>query len=324
LRRPFRSSSAEPVDASARAPAREADAKRTERPKDVGWEFDAGSRIAPERSVLKRLGGGTRYDVYLVWDERLYALVVAKVLRPDQVEDEGALRELRREAELLERLAHPVLLRGFGAVLGGPHPHVVVEHLEGPTLSRLIRRQRTLPLEQALPLALHVAAALHYLSTEDVVHLDVKPSNIVMGVPPRVIDLSIARSLERAARVTVPIGTDPYMAPEQCDPKAWPGRIGFATDVWGLGATLHHAVGGDRPFRRPDDAGAGDDPAVRFPQLIAEPSPLPSDVPRPLEELVFRMLAKDPAERPTAAAVAEALEPLVPSPPRRPRPGRGG
>jgi eukaryotic-like serine/threonine-protein kinase len=70
----------------------------------------------------------------------------------------------------------------------------------------------------------------------------VKPDNIVMDVPPPVIDLSIACSLERAARVTRPLGTDAYMAPEQCLPAEYPGQIGPASDVWGLGATLHHCV----------------------------------------------------------------------------------
>ena len=66
--------------------------------------------------------------------------MVAKILRPDLVEEEYALRGLRREMEALEALAHPVLLRGFDAHIEGPHPHVLVEHLEGPTLQRLIRR----------------------------------------------------------------------------------------------------------------------------------------------------------------------------------------
>jgi len=143
--------------------------ERPDEGKEAGpssWDFEGGEAIAPGRSVLKRLGGGTRYEVYLSWDDRLCALVVAKILRPDQTEDPRALKELRREAEIVDRLAHPVILRGFDAVLDGPRPHIVVEHLEGPTLRRLIKRQRRLPLEQALPTAVHIAAAVHYLSTE--------------------------------------------------------------------------------------------------------------------------------------------------------------
>lgn len=100
---------------------------------------------------------------------------------------------------LLDRLAHPALVRGFGGVLDGERPHLLLEHVEGPTLERLLRRHGPLPLEQLLPLALHVVAALQFMAAERIAHLDVKPGNIVMSAPPRLIDLSIARSFEDAA-----------------------------------------------------------------------------------------------------------------------------
>jgi serine/threonine protein kinase len=283
-------------------------------PDRPSWGLDEGAPIAPGRTVLRAIGGGSRYEALLVWDERLYAIMVAKVLRPDQAEDEHALRELRREAEALERLAHPVIVRGFDAVLDGLYPHLLIEHLEGPTLRRLIKRGGPVQLLQALPLALHVASALHYMAREGMVHLDVKPDNIVMGVPPRLIDLSIASDLERAARLRGPIGTDSYMAPEQCGAG---GGMGPASDVFGLGATLFHAVTGYKPFPRERGARDSDDPEVRFPQLTRDPLPLPEPLPSPLARLVERMLARDPSARPAAGAVATELEPLVAALPRR-------
>ena len=294
---------------------------RTEK---ASWELEEGAEIAPGRSVLRALGGGSRYEVFLVWDERLFALMVAKVLRPDQADDSHALRELRREADLLERLAHPVIVRGFDAVLDGPHPHLLIEHLEGPTLRALIRRGGPLPLEQLLPLALHVAAAIHYLAEEQIVHLDVKPDNIVMGVPPRLIDLSVARSHERAARLSGTVGTDAYMAPEQCDTSAYEGRIGAPADVWGLGATLFHALAGSVPFPRPKGARESEDPSVRFPQLFEEPGELPARLPDELTDIVLDTLEKDPAERPSAAEFVSALEPVVAGLPRKITLGRRG
>jgi eukaryotic-like serine/threonine-protein kinase len=283
-------------------------------PDRSSWGFDGGAAIAPGRTVLRELGGGSRYEALLVWDERLFAIMVAKVLRPDQAADAHALRELRREAEALERLAHPVIVRGFDAVLDGPRPHLLIEHLEGPTLRRVIKKGGPLPLQQALPLALHVAAALHYMALEGMVHLDVKPDNIVMGVPPRLIDLSIACGLERAARLRGPIGTDSYMAPEQCVRQ---GSMGSACDVFGLGATLFHALTGRKPFPRKPAARDSEDPFVRFPQLTEEPLPMPECVPARLARLVARMLDRDPASRPSPAEVASALEPLVAALPRR-------
>jgi len=281
------------------------------------WGFEPGDEIAPGRSVVRAIGGGRRYEVFLVWDDRLFSLVVAKVLRPDVAGEDRARDEVREEAEALRRLAHPVIVRGFDAVVDGPHPHVLIEHLEGPTLRQLIRRGGPAPLEQLLPLAAHVAAALHYMAVVGMVHLDVKPDNIVMGVPPRLIDLSIARTLERAASSRSPLGTDAYMPPEQCAPAEHPGAIGPASDVWGLGATLHHAVSGEVPFPRPREARDSEDPRVRFPQLEGEPRPLPERTPAALRGLIARTLSKLPADRPSASELVLELEPLVADLPRK-------
>jgi serine/threonine protein kinase len=277
------------------------------------WGLEEGDAIAPGRTVLRRLGGGRRFEVFLVWDDHRLAVLVAKVLRPDHAEDPLALRELARESEWLARLGHPVIVRGFDAVLGGRFPHVLIEHLEGPTLRELLERGAGLPLEQLLPLGLHVASALHYMAGEGLVHLDVKPDNVVMGAPPRLIDLSVASPIAETRRLARPVGTDAYMAPEQCAD----GELGAPADVFGLCATLFHALTGRVPFPRADGARESPDPAVRFPQLVRGPEPLPRRVPRDLAAALRAGLARDPAARPTAAGLAGALEPLVARIPRR-------
>ena len=287
------------------------------------WELEEGDEIAPGRSVLKPLGGGHLYEVYLVWDDKLFAVMVAKLLRPDLADDERARRGLEREAKALARLSHPVLLRGFDAALDGELPHVLVEHLEGPTLRRLIKRTGPLPAQQLLPLALHVAAGLHYLAGEEMVHLDVKPENIIMGIPPRLIDFSLVQPLERARRITGWIGTRAYMPPEQCAPGV-AGQIGPASDVWGLGATLYHAIVGHTPFGRGRSKESGAPLEDRFPQLTDEPAPWPGHVPPALAEAVSACLRKDPEERPTAAELALSLEPQVAALPQKLRLGRRG
>ncbi len=282
----------------------------------ASWELGEGDRLVEGRTALRRLGGGSRYEAYLVWDELLLSVCVAKVLRPDQASEAKALQDLRREAEMLESLAHPVIVRGFDAVLDGPRPHLLIEHLEGPPLRRMIKRGGPAPLDQLLPLALHIASALHYMGDVGHVHLDVKPDNIIMGVPPRLIDLSIARTLDRAARSAGPLGTDAYMAPEQCGVPGWGEPIGAPSDVWGLGATLYHAASGRRPFPRESGAGQSADVTVRFPQLTVEPEPLPTFLPSDLRDLVADMLRTDPASRPSAAEVAVRLEPQAEAQPR--------
>ena len=211
-----------------------------------------------------------------------------------------------------------MVVRGFDAVTEGRFPHLLTEHLEGPTLHSLLERHGRLALEQLLPLGMNVASALHYLSREGLVHLDVKPDNVVMGAPPRLIDFSAARTVAEAARIRRPVGTDAYMSPEQCG-AGRPGTpdAGPASDVFGLGATLYHAVAGQRPFPRTPGASESDALELRFPQLAHAPAPLPRRTPAPLVALLDAMLAPAPADRPTAAEVAGALEPVVADLPHR-------
>ena len=279
------------------------------------WAFSEGEEVVPGRAAVRLLGGGHRYEAWLVWDDRLRALVVAKLLRPDQVEDPGARRLLTAEAELLERLAHPLVVRAFAAETTGPRPHLVLEFVDGPRLSTLIRRYGLI-LEQSLPLALNLCSALHYLAAEGVVHLDVKPRNIIMAGSPRLIDLSVARRLDELESLRGPVGTDAYMAPEQCDPGRR-AEIGPATDVWGLGVTVHEAFTGRLPYPRPDAR-------MRHPQQSFEPR-LGPEVPAALEGPLRACLEACPGDRPTAAELGDELEPLVDAlpPPRigRFRPG---
>jgi serine/threonine-protein kinase len=274
------------------------------------WGFDKGVELAPGRFAVRLLGGGERYETYLAWDDRLFSLVVVKILRPHLVDDGHALRGLEAEVRMLEQLDHPVLVRSFDGVLEGPRPHVVLEHLDGPRLSTLVRRYGPLAREQLLPLGLQLCSALHYLGGEGIAHLDVKPSNVIMGAPARLIDLSIARPLEKLAGTRHRIGTDAYMAPEQCDPVER-GPITAAADMWGAGATLYHAASGYPPFRR---ASPADD---RHPQLREPPLPLPERVASPLPELLAGCLDPDPSARPTPSQLAAELELLVDALPRR-------
>jgi eukaryotic-like serine/threonine-protein kinase len=274
------------------------------------WGFEEGFEIAPGRSVLQRIGGPSElYDTYLVWDERRFSIMVAKVIRPDQVGRDAARRSLKREAVALSRLQHPVVVRAFEVVDEGQYPHVLLEHLEGFTLRSTVRREGALPFEQVLPLALHIASALHYFAQEGYVHLDVKPANIIMGVPPRLIDLSLVRSLKETERLTNPIGTDAYMAPEQCIPGEGP-PIGPAADVWGLAATLYYACSKRVPFPRPMEEERYT-LADRFPQLEDDPMPLPPHVPDELQRIIMSGLRRNPGDRPSASEMAKAFQPLV-------------
>lgn len=243
------------------------------------WRLAEGDRFTPDLTVIRRLGGGSAYEAFLAFDERTYTAVVLKAVRPGQVSDDVTLRGLRREAEMLGRLGHPALVRSLRTELDGPRPHLVLEHLDGPRLSTLVRRHGALSPQQYLPLAIEVASALHHLHREGIVHLDVKPSNIIMGAPAKLIDVSVARTVEEARALDHPVGTEAYWAPEQCDPPRT-GSPGPASDVWGLGVTLSEAVGGHR-------------------------------VPAPVAAVIDACLSTGPALRPTPAQVVDELAPVL-------------
>ncbi len=164
-----------------------------------------------------------------------------------------------------------------------------------------------------LSLALQLASVLHYVGRREWVHLDVKPRNVIMAGPPRLIDLSVARPVEEARRAAGPIGTAAYMAPEQCDPGR-AAEIGPAADVWGLGATVYELAAGRRAFAdpRPD----AERLAERYPQLAGDPAPLPRQTPAPVAAAIRACLERRPGDRPTAAELAADLEPVVNALPR--------
>lgn len=280
------------------------------------WDLAAGDELIPRCQVQTKLGGGHAYEAYACFDQRLLTSVVVKVVRPHLIEDAATLRTLERETAILGRLNHPVIVRGLHANLGGPRPYLAMERVPGPRLSTLLRKYGPLSIEQILPLGMQMAAALHYLHENEVVHLDVKPSNIIMDSTPRLIDFSIARSFTEADALDHVVGTDQYLAPEQADPTGdFP--VGPASDVWSLGATLVHAITGERPFAR-DRVAESHVPHERWPQLITDPPTLLPGVPDDVAAIVLRCLDRDPGRRPTPMQIFDTLDPWAE---RLPRPG---
>jgi eukaryotic-like serine/threonine-protein kinase len=190
----------------------------------------------------------------------------------------------------------------------------------------LVRRYGPLPAEQLVPLAVQLSSAIHYLTNEEVVHLDIKPSNTIMGAPPRMIDLSVALTTSDAAELRTRVGTDAYMAPEQCDPERL-GPVGPAADIWGLGVTLYRAATGELPYSEPGD----DEEApleLQYPQLAERALPPEAPIPVEVVEAIMACLAFEPGLRPTPAELSDRLEPVLGAMPKprlsklKPRLGR--
>ena len=277
---------------------------------DESWGFAKGDPITPELIAMRLLGGGSAYEAYLAFDEITYAPVVVKVVRPTEVDDEHSLRGLRREVATLAAVNHPVVVRGLRHDDDGERPHVVLEHIDGPRLSTLIRRHGRLAEQQYLPLAIEVASALHYFRHDRRVpprHQAQQRDHGRAGAADRPV--RGRGSAAEAAAITGVIGTDAYMAPEQCDTDRYDGP-GFASDVWGLGATLFHAVAGYRAFDEGDpDADGPRTSGTR--SWWTRRTSCPTGVPAEVAKVVYAALEPDPADRPLPHEIADALEPVL-------------
>jgi serine/threonine protein kinase len=265
-----------------------------------------GAAIAPGYEVVEHLSRGRALDVYDVWSEERECRCVAKVLRPDRVRDASARRRLEREGRLLRRLSHPHIVRGY-ELLQTPKTVVIMETLTGETLAHLIEASgtRLRPIEIA-HLGLQLCSAVQYLHSHGMLHLDLKPSNIVADSGrAKIIDLSVARP---PGPSRPGVGTWSYMAPEQVrgdtlEPPA---------DVWGIGVVLWEAAAGRPVFGDEEDGPFASDTELSddvYPQLLRKARPIRSRrrLPPELARAIDSALRVEPAERPTIAELAAAL-----------------
>ncbi len=252
-----------------------------------------------------------------------------KAVRPDRRGEERLHGRLLREGRWLRDFTHPHLVRAYETV-ESPEPFVVLETLTGETLSHLLDRLRRRPSAADVALlGVQLCSAVHYLHGRGLLHLDLKPSNVVVDCGhAKVLDLSVARPPGPAP---AGLGTFCYLAPEQ----ARGGPLTAAADVWGIGITLFEAACGVLPFGRDgtaaDETSDGqerddDDPAgspeghsrpERYPQLERSAPPVASlrRLPAALATAVDGCLRTDAPSRPTVAELAAALEAMLPGPP---------
>ncbi len=262
--------------------------------------LEAGEVIAPGYEVIAHLHRSNNFDVYDAWSEERACRCIAKTPIPDLLEDKSLARGLFREGRLLAKLTHPHIVRAY-ETLKEPQPTLILETLTGATLAYLIdTRQRRLPLTAIVNLGLHLCSAIHYLHRHGILHLDLKPSNIVSerGLA-KLLDLSIARPPGRGEKDA---GTRNYMAPEQ----ARGDYFSPATDVWGIGAVLFETATGEVPFDAYEDESRYDQLERRADSVRAY-----RRVPAAFDDLVHSCLEPDPALRPTVDEVAKSLRALL-------------
>lgn len=271
---------------------------------ETSWGFQRGERIASGLTALQRLGG-SEYEAYLATDEETGDQVVVKLVRPHMVEETYPLRGLERELAILSELEHPGIVKLVRPGLKSHRPHLVLGYSPGRSLAAAVASDGPLDAVSAIEAVRRLADIVEHLSDREVVHLDIKPQNVIVGTGLHLIDFGIARKVEDARQLRSPTGTDAYMAPEQCRPLQ--RSVGLAADIWGLGATLHFAITGHPPFPRPPNSPTGQ--AGRWPQLSARLQ-IPSDMPDEIASLIRSCLRTEPDERPLISDVVATLEHL--------------
>jgi eukaryotic-like serine/threonine-protein kinase len=256
--------------------------------------FRPGERICEGLFAWDRLGDGSRTECWLAWSVALWSHVVVKLPHEDHVDDSSAVSRLEREARTLRRLVHPNVQRLLDDRHRHPVPHLVLEYVEGPTLASLLDEDGPLPPGDVVRLGLQMAACLHYVHGRGLVHLDVKPGNVVLREGrPVLLDFDIARRTSHPAPRGRPHGTRAYMAPEQCLRAPADPRM----DLFALGTVLYELATGQPPFH-------SDDENCEFPQLVLVPARaqvlLPS-LPAPVDTAIHSLLERDASRRPQTA-----------------------
>jgi len=262
--------------------------------------------------IIKRLGKGGMGEVLLAEDTKQHNRKIAlKVLPPQLTNDEGRVRRFQHEARAILALNHPNILTIFEIGKTADTHYIATEFIDGETLRHCLWRHQV-TVDEALGIAIQVAMALEAAHAAGIVHRDIKPENIMLRHDRfvrdrfvKVLDFGLAKLTERETPPSDPeavtmaitntnpgaiLGTSGYMSPEQAQGAA----IDVRTDIFSIGVVLYEMIAGRAPFSGPTDS------HVRVSIIDQDPPPLThkaSQVPRQLERIVSKALAKDRSKR---------------------------
>jgi serine/threonine protein kinase len=273
--------------------------------------MDVPQFIAGRFRIEREIGTGGMGAVYLATHLDLERPVAVKIIRREFAGDADVADRFLREARTMAKLRHPnaAMIFDAGNLPDGRH-FIVMEFVEGETLSQALAREGRFTFSKAVGIATQICDVLEEAHRIGIVHRDLKPSNILLGKRGVcVLDFGVAKVLASSAESTAThastgsgqlVGTPRYMSPEQCLGQ----RVGARSDLYSLGVLVYEMLAGRPPFVDPLQS------ALLVKQATAPAPPLPrlrQDIPRSLALAVHSLLAKRPEDRPRTAATAKAL-----------------
>ena len=246
--------------------------------------------------IQKLLGKGATGTVYLARDTFTGREVALKTIEPEVFRDPefGTVyrSQLLNEASLAGKLRHPHIVAILDAVVGEDSGHIAMELVRGGDLSAHVKPETLLPVADVLQIGFKCCGALEYAAREGVVHRDIKPANLMIasGTDVKIADFGAAILKKSQIVQTAQMGSPYYMSPEQLEGK----ELSFHSDMYSLGVVLYELLTGRKPFIA-ENLEALIDKIIKLPPL--PPSEVRPGLPKELDRLLLRALAKSPAQR---------------------------
>jgi beta-lactam-binding protein with PASTA domain len=261
------------------------------------------NRVFDDRyKLIRKLGSGGMADVYLAEDQELGRRVAIKILNDRHGTDHQFVERFRREAKNAAGLSHPNVVSIYDRGEAEGSYYIAMEYLDGRTLKELLVRNGPPPVPIAVDYARQILSAIGFAHRNGIVHRDIKPHNVIVGRDGRlkVTDFGISRA--GASQMTEAgsiIGTAQYLSPEQ----ARGAHVDNRSDIYSVGVVLYELLTGEVPF-------TGDTPVEsamkHLSQAPRRPSELRPEVPRDMDAITLRALAKDPEDRYASAEEMDA------------------
>jgi eukaryotic-like serine/threonine-protein kinase len=257
--------------------------------------------LAGRYRLTDRIAAGGMGEVWQAEDQLLNRAVAVKLLPSGRAGNEPFLARFRAEARYAASLSHPGIARvyDYGESSGFGGAYLVMELVRGEPLSAILARADRLSPDATLDIVSQAARALDAAHQADIVHRDIKPGNLLVaaGGATKITDFGIATAVRAAAahltETGMVMGTAMYVSPEQ----ATGAPVTAASDIYSLGIVAYECLAGHPPFT------ASEPLAIAYAHKHAPVPALPPDVPEPVCDLVYDMLAKDPGQRPASARV---------------------